>query len=1816
MIDPDEDDYILTRELLSDVKVGTYELDRATSYESGLELVGKGGHQLCLVDYRLGERSGVDLIREACAAGLRTPMILLTGQRSPEVDLEAMQAGAMDYLVKDEAPTARLESAIRYAVELNAEREKSEYAFKSFANKHAAIAEIGRLALTSVELQDLFDEAVPLIARTLNIEHSSALELLPGSEFLRVRAAYGFNKECIPGVTQIPCDPNSQAGFTLRSGEPVIVDDLRNETRFRGSVLLRDHGVVSGVVVIIGALDRPYGVLGVHARSHRRFGDDDIHFLRSVANILGEAVNRKNVETALREQATLLESAQRIGRMGSWSVELSSGKLSWSRATCELFGITEAEFDGTSEQFLSFILEEDRPKFERAQANLSTTNPMLEIEYRIRRADGTIRSLYERGNVAFDKRGKPSMRLGMVMDVTEQREARDQLEQSAALLRIAGRAARLGAWSIRLPERDLIWSDENCAIHEVPNGYVPTLEEGLSYYAPEHRAEISRSILECETNGTPYDLELPKLTAKGRLIWVRSIGEAVRDVRGKIIGLQGAFQDITEKKNAEAALRERNALIRMAGKITQTGGWALTVPENKLFWSDEIFDILKLPRGPVPGLNEALAMHPAEWQEEITNALTDCAEKGIPFDREVEIFDANQNKIWVRVCGEAERDAIGNIIRIQGALQNITERRLEQDSLRQSENRLRIIFDNSAVGIALVSVDGRPTQRNLALQKMLGYSSEELSRMTFREFTHPEDLEEDQRLFRELCDQKCDSYQVEKRYIRKDGEIIWVNLTISAVRNDDGTMEYAVSIVENITKRKIAEERLGKSAEYLALANEVAKIGSFDFDLKTQHGSGTPLLPSIFGEDSKLSESGYDEWLRRVHPDDIATVSSFLEKAIATGVLDSEYRIINDGDIRWLWAKGRVIYDSQGAATQLIGVNMDITERKVAEIELTESETQYRALFENAIDSVLITDNTGSYIDANPAACRLLGRSSDEIIGRTVNDFAAGNSNATAEGMWNEFLEDGEMKGDFQLLNAGGKIIDVEYSAKANFLPGRHLSILRDRTSRNTAEAELRKSREHMALAQKVSKVGSWETDLSTMQVVWSDETFRIFEVSSATAPTHDEFLDMVHFDDRAAVDAAFKRSLEDPAVCSLRHRIVMSDGRIKFVEEQWEIFSDDDGKPLKAIGTCQDMTSRTLAQASQRETEERLRMLFDQMTDGFYCTTSGGKILDVNPAMVKMFGYASREEMLKVDVTRDLYFAPEDRERRAPGTSNDVTDVYEMKRKDGTRIWVEDSGQYKYDESGKVVIHQGILRDVTERKIAANELSRSEARFRDLVENAHDIIFTLSLDGKYTTMNEAGEHITGYTSEEAQQMTIDDTIAPEDRAKVREMIARKLAGESSTAYEIELVAKDGHRVPLEVNSRVIWDDDKPVGIHGIARDVSGRKQLEDQLRQAQKLESVGLLAGGIAHDFNNMLTAINGYSELTLRKMNADDPLRRNIEEIKKAGEHSAELTNQLLAFSRQQILRPELVSINAAIQDTSGMLQRLLGENIQMITTLSSKAGSVKVDPGQLSQIIMNLAVNARDAMPNGGKLNFETQNVVFNAGDVSVNSDILPGAYVMLAITDTGIGMTAETKSHMFEPFFTTKEIGKGTGLGLATVYGIVKQSGGHIYVYSEVGNGTTFNIYLPRVMESDSEFIQPEHSEDSLPKGTETILLVEDESAVRAMTKQALEICGYTVLEAGNGHEAIELCENVDCEIKLLMTDVVMPGMGGRELAERFMITYPEMIVLFTSGYTDDATVRQGVIDLSRNFIQKPFTINALAQKVRSVLDAAVGQTVAI
>ena len=667
-----------------------------------------------------------------------------------------------------------------------------------------------------------------------------------------------------------------------------------------------------------------------------------------------------------------------------------------------------------------------------------------------------------------------------------------------------------------------------------------------------------------------------------------------------------------------------------------------------------------------------------------------------------------------------------------------------------------------------------------------------------------------------------------------------------------------------------------------------------------------------------------------------------------------------------------------------------------------------------------------------------------------------------------------------------------------------------------------------------------------------------------------------------------------------------------KWVSVTARPFVDEQGRTVGAVSIYRDLTRRKHAEQALLASEKRYRLLFEKNLAGIIRTTLQGRILECNEAYARMLGYESSAELLSVNV-EDLYQEPADRPKLIDRLKQQKILTQQevcFRRKDGSPVWIlTNMNLVESDEPGEFTI-VGTTFDVTERKSSREELRLSRQRFAAFMRHLPGVAFMKNRDGRYVFYNEAAQglfHIDpadflGKTDHEVWPCEYADHLVANDEEVLRT---------KSLVEAVEAVPhKQGVHHWLIYKFPIVDEKDEVQFIGGMGIDITERRQLEDQLRQSQKMEAVGRLAGGVAHDFNNLLTVISGYGDMIMRGLAPDDPLHGCIEEVLKASSRATSLTNQLLAFSRRQVIQPKVLDLNILVANMDRMLRRVIGEHIELETVLTPGLGSVKADAGQLEQVIMNLAVNARDAMPEGGRLFIRTGNVDVPHSS-RLHADVRPGCYVRLTVADTGKGMDAEIMVHLFEPFYTSKATGKGTGLGLSTVYGIVKQSGGEIVVESEPGSGATFHIYLPRIAGA-LDAAHPARMQPAVRAGTETILLVEDEPGVRQLVREMLHRLGYTTLEAGGGAEALRIFEQHRGGIDLLLTDVIMPQMSGRDLAARLRSLQPALKVLYMSGYTDDMLAHHGVLEPNVYLLPKPFAPDELGAKLREVLDTATSK----
>jgi PAS domain S-box-containing protein len=647
------------------------------------------------------------------------------------------------------------------------------------------------------------------------------------------------------------------------------------------------------------------------------------------------------------------------------------------------------------------------------------------------------------------------------------------------------------------------------------------------------------------------------------------------------------------------------------------------------------------------------------------------------------------------------------------------------------------------------------------------------------------------------------------------------------------------------------------------------------------------------------------------------------------------------------------------------------------------------------------------------------------------------------------------------------------------------------------------------------------------------------------------------------------------------------------------------------ALARVQSRAEKARAEAALRRSEANLRAIFNTSLQAFVLVARDGTIQALNPTAREWAALVLGREVGEGDRIHDIL--PQAAASFQAALAGEASSVERcLSGLDGVERWYETTHAPVVDEHGTVIGVCLNARDVSERKQAEQALRESEARYRDLFDNASDLVCSTTLEGAFLYVNRAWHRAMGFSDEGLAGRRFLDLVHADSRARYLEVVARARAGEPIGQVDLVLVTADG--VPLTLEGNVsCTSDGGPARIRGIYRDVTERKRVEEQLRRAERMQAAGRLAGGVAHEVNNMMTGVIGFSEFLLRSLESHDPRRLEVAEIIKAGTRAADVTRQLLAFTRQQFLRPEVLPVNGVVHDLEKMLRRVLGEDHLLELALDAGAGEIRADRGQLEQVLVNLMLNARDAMAGRGRVTIASRATVLDDDYADQHDGIgIPrGEYVQLAVSDSGVGMDRETQARIFEPFFTTKPVGQGTGLGLSTVYGIVKQSDGFVWVYSEPGVGTTFKVYLPRVGTGDAMPLRPETG-SAARGGTETLLIVEDEEMVRGLASRGLREHGYTVVEACHGADALRQLESL-AEVDLVISDVVMPEMGGRELGRRLASVRPSLPVLYMSGYTGEDVTQRGLLEPGAPFQQKPFAPEELARKVREMLDAARTRT---
>jgi two-component system cell cycle sensor histidine kinase/response regulator CckA len=1082
--------------------------------------------------------------------------------------------------------------------------------------------------------------------------------------------------------------------------------------------------------------------------------------------------------------------------------------------------------------------------------------------------------------------------------------------------------------------------------------------------------------------------------------------------------------------------------------------------------------------------------------------------------------------IWLRQDIRAMRDSQGRLLHYEGVLEDITERKQFREELLESNQFREEIISGAGEGIIVYDGDLRHLVWNRFMESRLALPADRvLGRRALDLFPRLADHGVERLLHRALAGETVTSSDIPSDALAA-GRSGWMVATFGPHRGADGQIVGVIAIVHDVTDRRLAEQALRESEERFRRMADASPVLIWMDDAS---GLCTYFNKSWLDFTGRTLEQEIGHgWWETVHPADLQRFRAVYDQAQAAHrSFQTEYRVRRaDGEYRWVIDTGAPRFTPQGAFDGYIGSSIDITDRRRAEDALKESEARYRTQIEHAPEAIVVFDvDAGRFIEANDNALKLWGLNRKALLLTNPADLSPHlqpDGRGSAEAIRSNIAR--TLAGEapiFEWVHRDAAGRDIPCEVRLVRLPSASRRLVRGSV---TDISERKRSEKLQSALYRIAATTSSAEDIDEFYAAIHGIVGELMYARNFYVALYEPTTDTIAFPyfvdevDARPEPMRLGRTLTAHVLRTGEPLLTLEDDFEEMVRGgQVELVGASSvawlGVPLKRTGVtfgalvvqsydprfCFNEADREVltfvsqhiavalerkrAQDAIRDSEERYRLLFERNLAGVYRMTLGGRILDCNDAMARIFGYASRSEVLDRDI-RTLY----------------------------------------------------------------------------PVEGGHE-----------------------------------------------EFLEALLQFRTLTNYELCGRHRDGHPVWTLENASLLADETAgEIIVEGTITDITDRRTLEEQLRQSQKLEAIGQLAGGVAHDFNNLLTSVLGYSDIALRLLQPNDPVRSEIQEIRKAGERAANLTRQLLAFSRKQVFEPRTLGLNALIAESGRMLGRLIGEHIRLVTDLDASLGSVRADPGQIEQVIVNLVVNARDAMPDGGTLTVRTRNADVEPGSSREHFGIDPGAYVVIAVEDTGIGIDSEIQKHIFEPFFTTKDKPHGTGLGLATVYGIVSQSGGRIFVSSQPGRGATFSVYLPRVERPACEPAAP--PELQARPGSETILLVEDEDAVRNLTRRCLQASGYEVLEAANAEEALDVASRHSGRLHLLVTDVIMPGASGPDLSRQLRARRPDLRVLFVSGYTDAAVASHGVLENGAAFLQKPFTPDALARKVREVLDA--------
>jgi len=1299
-------------------------------------------------------------------------------------------------------------------------------------------------------------------------------------------------------------------------------------------------------------------------------------------------------------------------------------------------------------------------------------------------------------------------------------------------------------------------------------------------------------------------------------------------VQPRTLGLITA-RDVREQREAHAQLQKKDAELRRvlasvsdclySAEIDARGQWTYG------YLSPVVERIAGQPADYfLPGVNRWYALvaaaDQARWQK-----LFLQLRGGQSADEEYRIVRPDGTLRWVRDSIMVSRAADGKTLKLDGVLTDVSERKEAEEALRGNEERQARIFETIADAILIYDRDGRITQANLAAERILGLPREEITRRTYNDpawrvaSVDGRPIAEHEFIFPRVIGSGQPIYGVERLIGRRGKDAVVVSINAAPLRDAAGRLVGTVESLSDITERKRAEETTRRSEErFRALVEKSTDIVSLvGPDRKLAYA--TDSVTTTFGY--PLHEFVGRDLLDFIHPDDRSLVETlFAECAAVPGKLVRGEARLRHRDGSWRHIEGTGVNRLEDASVRAIVVNYrDISERKRAEERI-----RFQAdVLAQVRDAVLVLDPERRITYWNQGAERLYGYGVTEVLGRKMEDvityrWLRPQDEEEAIRLLNS---NGTWQGENLAFRKGGARIHVE--STVSILKDDKgtavgiLALVHDISERKRAEAALRQAEAKYRSIFENAVEGIYQTTADGRLVTANPMLARIYGFDSPRALMAHAAANPQYFYCDPSVRAEFvRRVLERGAVTGFESQIRRRDGSVVWISENARPLHDAAGKLVGFEGTVVDITERKQAEESLRETNDRLRALIQASPLAILALDKQGRVRSWNAAAARIFGWTEAEVLGKPSPLVPPEHRPDTRtlrERVLRGESFAAVEAQRW-RKDGSLVEVSISAAPLFDAQGEVGGVMAVLADIADRKTAERALTRERAILQALLDSIPDLIFYKDHQGAFLGCNTAFEKFIGHSERDLLRRTDLDFFSRDIALSFQERDRQVLAEGKPRRHEELLEYPDGRRVLVETLKTPFFGPDGTVlGLVGVCRDITERKRLEEQLRQAQKMEAIGQLAGGVAHDFNNLLTAILGNLGLLSAMLPADGPSREMLESSEKAAQRAAELTGQLLGFSRRTMLRLEVADLNTAIQEIMGILRRTIDPRISVQIQASPALWNVRADPGQITQVLMNLCLNARDAMPEGGVLRLETANVVLDEEYARLHLEARAGEFVRLRVNDTGTGIAPEIRPRIFEPFFTTKQAGQGTGLGLAMVFGIVQQHQGWIECTSELARGTRFDIYLPRLRAGEPLPLLPP-TEPGPAGGHETILLVDDEPMVRNLGHTVLQRFGYRVLLAEDGLEAIDIYRREKDGVDLVVLDLTMPRLSGRDTLHRLLQIDPNVHVLFASGYSAEH-VTEGEKEGVFGFISKPYRPQELANAVRAVLDRCKALSVA-